>query len=108
MASPTAEQVEQPVQDVLAQNVQVPAGIVGAGTKPSVHSNAPSSQFKSSRPESSVYLRPEDAERVIDAEFEAYCSKLYMYLQVRGSPQFYAPSVNLAKYAKKASNTDML
>ncbi|GAX76816.1 hypothetical protein CEUSTIGMA_g4262.t1 [Chlamydomonas eustigma] len=59
-----------------------PASASSGSPKQNVGNGASASQFKQSRPEGSFFLRPEDAERVDDSDFEAYCSKLYMYLQV--------------------------
>ena len=36
----------------------------------------------SGSPEGPPLIRPEDADRIDDVEFQTYCSKLYSYLQV--------------------------
>ena len=50
-------------------------------------SNKKPSQFRSGSgggdaPSSSLLIRPEDADRISDADFKSYCTKLYSYLQV--------------------------
>ena len=79
-AAAAAPEPAQPSIAAAAPVTPAPATATAAAAGGRPDSGKPA-QFRGSET-TGVLLRPEDADRIGDEDFGAYCSKLYMYLQV--------------------------